>query len=685
MGINQAFSSWLRGAQSFATTTLRAAQGYGAALQQQTMTAVSAAQRAAVQPFKQAIQPRPPTRPTSSSPHTARTLTPVDAVTRAVSGGVQGVQEAARQIVRAHAPIVQGVQRDVGRVIQGVPAAARSAPAAVSSGVQQIARAHSPIMQGIQRDAGRAAQAIPAPVRSAVSQIARAHAPIAQGLQRDAARVVSGGLGAATSAMIFANQRKAAAQAELTRTAGPAAPFEKGCTHPVYKWGREANKAYQGFVDQVYPLWSRTQPLHAISEIRQFQRGIARAPGSLLEGLSFIPPAAERGGQLLWKEPHKLPETAAKFAGQQIEGLGAAYERDPYDFAGEMIGTAALSYGIGAAARPGAVARGSGTPKPRAAAGGTGSPGGAGGRFRALEFGFQTKLVRKPPTSQKPFSLAEWQKERQRYAPARAAIQVKETPMRTQAQTQPRADPGKGGASRQTSPPPESSRSRAVYGSPSLLTGHMPAPVAPADPVVLPTTMPPGAPQRGGRGPQTDQVVRGARISSTSMTQDLASIEADVMTMITPPPSILAQPMATSMIIRPGAETKAQTSPPRPRQAPGGPPFTVQPPKTTARGKDKKKKGEEERRRRKKKGEADHWEYGPAPGINEMGMLIFGSPRRSVLNLGGSPLSFGFAARAPARPPVIPSFGPPSAGAPGKKPAHAGKSPVKKNGAKKKK
>ena len=155
------------------------------------------------------------------------------------------------------------------------------------------------------------------------------------------------------------------------------------------------------------------------------------------------------------------------------------------------------------------------------------------------------------------------------------------------------------------------------------------------------------------------------------------------MTMITPPPSILAQPMATSMIIRPGAETKAQTSPPRPRQAPGGPLFTVQPPKTTARGKDKKKKGEDERRRRKKKGEADHWEIGPAPGTSEMAMMIFGSPgRRSVLDLGGgSHPSFGFAARRPA-PPVIPGAPRP----PTKKPAHAGKLPAKKrNGVKKNK
>ncbi len=196
MGINAAFSSWLRGAQSFATTTLRTAQGYGAALQQQTMTAVSAAQRAAVQPIQQVLQPRPSTRPTSSSPHTARTLTPVDAVSRAVSGGVQGVQEAARQIVRAHAPIVQGVQRDVGRVIQGAPAAARSAPAAVQQAARQISAAHAPIVQGVQRDVGRAVQGAPAAVRSApvavqqgVQQIARAHSSIAQGVRRDVGSV----------------------------------------------------------------------------------------------------------------------------------------------------------------------------------------------------------------------------------------------------------------------------------------------------------------------------------------------------------------------------------------------------------------------------------------------------------------------------------------------------------------
>ena len=58
MGLNTALSSWLRGAQSSATAALRAAQGYGATLRQQTMTAVSVAQRAATQPIQQALQPR---------------------------------------------------------------------------------------------------------------------------------------------------------------------------------------------------------------------------------------------------------------------------------------------------------------------------------------------------------------------------------------------------------------------------------------------------------------------------------------------------------------------------------------------------------------------------------------------------------------------------------------------------
>ncbi|MFA5409467.1 MAG: hypothetical protein WC343_11905 [Bacilli bacterium] len=708
MGINSAFSSWLSGAQSFATTTLRSAQAYQAALQTQTLTAISAAQRAALQPIQQALQPRPSSR--SPTPHTTRTITPVDVLARTVQGGVRGAQEAARQISRAHAPIVQGVQRDVSRAVQAAPGAARSAPAAVQSGVRQIVRAHAPIVQGVQRDAsravrsapaavrsapvavqqgaaqlsrahapimqgfrrdvGRAGQAIPAPVRSAVSQIARAHAPIAQGIQRDAGR--------ATTAMSFANQRKAAAQAELTRTAGPAATFERGWTHPVYEWGQRVNRDYQAFTDQAYPLWSRTQPLHAIPEIRQFQRGIVRAPGSLLEGLTFIPPAAERGGQLLWKEPHKLPETAAKFAGQQIEGMGAAYERDPYDFAGEMIGTAALSYGIGAAARPGAVARGSSATAPaRAAAGSTRSIGGTGRRFRALEFGYRTEVIRKPSTPQKPFNLAEWQKERQKYAGGRAAVQVQEAPLRTQPPTQPRVDLGKGGGARQTSPPPEGNRSRIVYGGvPPLLTGSMPGQVAPADPLILPPVSIPNSLQPGSRrGGSTDQIPRIGGLVSTSA-QDIAAREAEMLAMVAGPPILsMSQPMATSMVMPTGTDTRATAAPPgKGAGVPGVPPIVL-PPSPPARGKDKKRREEDERRRRRKKGERDHWELGPAPGLREMSMLTFGPPSMGV---GGSARTQGSRGAG-----AILSFGPPSMGAggvgadpktpPAKKVAHAAK------------
>jgi hypothetical protein len=98
-------------------------------------------------------------------------------------------------------------------------------------------------------------------------------------------------------------------------------------------------------------------------------------------------------------------------------------------------------------------------------------------------------------------------------------------------------------------------------------------------------------------------------------------------------------------------------------------------PRPRARARKSDEEEAERRRRLREAQEAAHWELGPAPGINEMGMLIFGTPGRSVLNLGGSPLSFGFAARAPARPPVIP----------GKKPAHAGKTEKRRKATKKKK
>jgi len=92
---------------------------------------------------------------------------------------------------------------------------------------------------------------------------------------------------------------------------------------------------------------------------------------------------------------------------------------------------------------------------------------------------------------------------------------------------------------------------------------------------------------------------------------------------------------------------------------------------------------EAERRRRLREAQvAAHWELGPAPGIEEMAGMIFGTPGRSaldllppgtsVLNLGGSPLSYGFAPRTPAKTLA-------------KKPAHAGENRKKRGKAGKKK
>ena len=196
MGINAAFSSWLQGAQSTVSSGIRAAQNFGAALQAQTITALNTAQRAVTQPFQQQTQQRS----AAPNPYTARTITPATIVGeagRAISGGVQAAQRAADPIVRAHAPIVQGIQRDIGRAISAVPAVAQSAPAMFQSGVQQLSRAHAPIMQGVQRDAGSAIRSVPGALagsgramQSGTQQIIRAHTPIIQGLQRDAGSAI---------------------------------------------------------------------------------------------------------------------------------------------------------------------------------------------------------------------------------------------------------------------------------------------------------------------------------------------------------------------------------------------------------------------------------------------------------------------------------------------------------------
>jgi len=174
--------------------------------------------------------------------------------------------------------------------------------------------------------------------------------------------------------------------------------------------------------------------------------------------------------------------------------------------------------------------------------------------------------------------------------------------------------------------------------------------------------------------------------------QDVVNREKErlALVLVPRPPRSQTQDQALVTVPRPTEDRKI-TDPPKRRRPPVIPLYLHPPRSSTPRGKDKKKKGEDERRRRKRKGELAHWELGPAPGISEMAGMIFGRPGRSVLNLGGSPLSFGqpsfgFTTRPPA-PPVIPSFGPP-AKATGKKPAHAGQSEKMKKGgrgAKKKK
>lgn len=90
MGINDAFSNWLKGAKSTVSTGIRVAQTQAAALQQQTITAVSGAQQA----VQQVITPRSST-PTTS-PHTIKTLISTDLIKQGRSlGGSASVQPSA--------------------------------------------------------------------------------------------------------------------------------------------------------------------------------------------------------------------------------------------------------------------------------------------------------------------------------------------------------------------------------------------------------------------------------------------------------------------------------------------------------------------------------------------------------------------------------------------------------------
>ncbi|WP_292395087.1 hypothetical protein [Methanoculleus sp. UBA303] len=349
MGLNTALSSWLRGAQSSATAALRAAQGYGATLRQQTMTAVSVAQRAATQPIQQALQPRSAT-PTSS--HTTRTLTPVDAVARTVQGGVRGVQEATRQIVRAHAPIVQGVQRDVSRAARSAPAAVRSAPAAVQQAARQISAAHAPIVQGVRRDAGRAIQSAPAAVRSAPAavqeasrQISRAHAPIVsspaarqvagavtRGIQSTpmgfpvvAARAASGAVRVGQDALGFSSavDRYKGREAALQKTYAAQKPLYDQYTKGVqnYEKGAKTYEKVASQYDQRLQAYKANPTRTGLAEVRMLEANL-RMLGTPLQAQYDRLQAQDRALSPLWAQASGVAAERKKVESLQAQDRG---------------------------------------------------------------------------------------------------------------------------------------------------------------------------------------------------------------------------------------------------------------------------------------------------------------------------------------------------------------------------
>jgi hypothetical protein len=649
-------SNLLKGAQSTVTAGIKTVQGLPGAIQAQTMTALSTAQRAVSQAVAQLPQPQSPAKSPSRTQTTTMTATPKSTTQTQTSTRAPSSFEVA--------------SRAASRVTQ--PDRAQQVATTIQQGAQQFAQAHAPILEGIQRDIGRAA-------------------------------------GALATGIDFANRRKAEAQAELTRRAGPAPAFEQGLTYPLYQKGQEFNVGYQQFVIDTEPIWSLTNPLRLLPEARKLQAGFVRAPGQFLEGATWLAPAAERGGQLLWKEPHKLPETVSRFAGEQVEGLKEGFGRDPWGTAGELIGTAAIGFGLGGAAR-GPLRTPKKTPKTgKPPSGGSPAPAasparrGAGHRFRGLEFGYQVKQVPKPQKVEgKPFNLADWHAERAKYAKPQTTQQ---TPKPTT--TVPTHRSG-GRIAAVSAGVVMGSRAPDPYAGTSL--DFSPEPTSP-EPTVRDhhTTQDQRVVQPTVQDQQTTMVrpqeqqsalitVQGQRTVQPTTTQPTVTIQDDDRPWILMPYLPTVQGQQTSR------QTTQRAPPPRPR--PGGVPLLLPPaqPRTPPRRR-RRRRDEEEWLRRLRGEQRDHWELGPAPGLAEMGVMIFGAGRRSaldllprgtsVLNLGGSPTpggqpSFGFAARAPARPPVIPSFGPPSRGitggsrtpgkTPAKKPAHAGKTPAKKRG-----
>ena len=143
----------LKGAKSSTTAALRAAQGYGAALQTQTMTAISAAQRAVSQAVAQLPQPQSPAKspaqvqtvvtPRSTTQTSTRAPSSFEVASRAVSKVATTIQQGAQQLAQAHAPIVQDIQRDVGAAVRSVGGAGAPRQAAPYPRVQATPAARS--------------------------------------------------------------------------------------------------------------------------------------------------------------------------------------------------------------------------------------------------------------------------------------------------------------------------------------------------------------------------------------------------------------------------------------------------------------------------------------------------------------------------------------------------------------
>ncbi len=615
MGISSAFSRWLGGAKSAVSSGVQTAQAQAAALQQRTMTALSGGQ--------QAVTKAPTQRTTSSllssslSPYTTRTRTAVDQLIGAT-----------RQMVQARSPAAQG-SIGAGPMMPAPSVAVRGALTTTQKSIQQAA----------QGSIG-AGPMMPAPSAGFLGGVAQNVA----------------------SAASFAARRRDEAQAELARTVGPAAPFEKGWTYPIYKGGQDINRLYQQFILDTEPYRRKTNILQIHPGAYEFGEGFSRSPGLFVEDAAWLLPAAERVGQLVWKEPGKLPGLVSSFVGEQYHSLQDEFRQNPWGAGGELAGTIAIGAAVGGARGRGSRGRGTGPSSSRSASAPATTPR-RGGRFGALEFGYQTELVQKTrQVAEKPWTIERILEERQRAGRPRTTESIVRESQASPRQTvaSPRAD--------QAATPP--TRSPGLRGGrPGLARVPLYVIAAPQDTISLTglVTTPPTRPQKAATVPQTrsrassgrGQITRAQTTSASLVAQDTESREDMILAMLYfGPRTSPIQLLSTETIQNSESLLKER----RRRRPTSKPPRIAAAPRPTVRRRPGKKDPEEERRRRKKTAEADHWEFGPAPGTEEMAGMVFGSPRTRE----GSYLDFG----------------PPSVGMRGtshhEKTAHAGKSGPKK-------